>query len=128
MGTQQHTLWHDTLEDALRSIVEALGGPKRVAGDLWPSKAVTDAARYLNHCLDVTRPEKLALDEVVWLLKHGSEAGVHTAMAFLAQACGYEPPKRVNPESERDRLMREYIHSVEQQQALVRRLEALHGK
>lgn len=128
MSGAQQALWRDTLEDSLRHVVEGLGGPKRVAGDLWPARPVVDAARHLNRCLDPERPEKLSFDELLWLLRAGCAADVHTAMAFLAQACGYETPKRVNPESERDRLMREYIHSVEQQQALVRRLEALHGK
>jgi hypothetical protein len=123
----QPDLWHDSLEDALRSVVEALGGPKRVAGDLWPSKSITEGARHLNHCLDSSRAEKLALDEVVWILKAGAAADVHVGMHWLAESCGYEMPKRINPDSERDRLMREYIRSVEAQQALVRRLEALHG-
>lgn len=118
----------EALVVALRSIVEALGGPKRVASELWPSKSITDAARYLNHCLDASRAEKLSLDEVLWLLKHGAEADVHTGMHFLAQHCGYKTPERVNPETERDKLMREYIESVNRQEVLVRRLEAVNGR
>jgi len=49
-------------------------------------------------------------------------------MHYLNQTCGYEEPKLVNPETQRDKLMREYIESVNKQEALVRRLEAVNGR
>lgn len=122
---QQESLWHDTWEDALRAVVSALGGPKKVANALWPSKAITEGARYLNHCLDPERPEKLGLDELVWILREGGRANVHTGMAFLTAATGYEDTRPKNPETERDKLQREFIASVQSQQRLLKQMEAL---
>ena len=123
----QESLWHDTIEEALRAVVVMLGGPKRVAGQLWPSKSITEGARFLNHCLDPERPEKLSLDELQWLLREGRLAGVHTAMSFLASAAGYNEPQPKNPETERDKLQREFIASVQAQQRLLKQMEALGG-
>lgn len=121
----QQALWHDSLEDSLRDVVTALGGPKAVAHMLWPAKTLQDGARLLNHCLDSERPEKLGLAEVVLLLTKGREADCHTAMHFLADAAGYETPKPINPETERERVQREFIRAQAQMQELVKRMERL---
>lgn len=125
---QQESLWHDTIEEALRTVVVTLGGPKRVAGQLWPSKSITEGARFLNHCLDPERAEKLSLDELQWLLREGRLAGVHTAMSFLAGEAGYDEPQPKNPETERDQLQREFIESVKRQQYLLSQLEKAHAR
>jgi hypothetical protein len=127
MVSGQQSLWHDSLEDALRSVVEGLGGPKRVAGDLWPAKPVADAARLLNHCLSSDRPEKLALEEIVFILRAGSRAGVHVAMAFLAETCGYEQPRPVSPGDQVATLQREYIKAAQEMAMLARRIERIGG-
>ena len=124
---EQQALWHDTIEDALRDVVQVLGGPKRVAADLWPGKAPSDAARHLNHCLDPDRPEKLALGEFVLLLSKGSEAECHTAMHFLADAAWYERPQRKDPETEKEKLQREYMQAVSRMEGLVARMQKLSG-
>lgn len=121
---QQTELWHDCVEDALRAVVVALGGSKRVGSELWPAKPVADAARLLNHCLDPERPEKLELSQVVWLLAHGRQAQCHVGMEFIAEAAGYQATP-VDPETERDRLQREFIESVRASQRIAERLEGL---
>ncbi|WP_018935677.1 MULTISPECIES: hypothetical protein [unclassified Thioalkalivibrio] len=124
---KQEDLWHDSLEEALRTVVMALGGPKRVASDLWPGKSITDGARHLNHCLDTERAEKLSLGELVWLLQAGSRAGVHTAMAHLAESAGYAEPKPVTPEEQQSELQREYIAAAKAMEQVVKRMERLQG-
>lgn len=104
---QQETLWHDSIEDSLKSIVDAAGGPKSVGSTLWPSKKILDAARLLNHCLDPERPEKLSLDEVLLIARIGKERGVHTFMSFLANELGYTTPTPVTPEDEMTELLRQ---------------------
>jgi hypothetical protein len=121
----QDDLWHDSLEDALRSVVEAVGGPKVVANAIWPSKSVIDAARLLNHCLDSERPEKLALEDLVVISRMGRESGFHTVMAFLSKALGYQDPQPVEPEDERAALERQFIESVEVQRRILDRIEKL---
>ena len=86
----QAPLWHDTIHDALRALVDGLGGPKRVAAEMWAGRELGDAHRYLLKCLDPERPEKLGLDEFVWLMRRGREAGCHVVADYLGQACQYE--------------------------------------
>ena len=119
----QQELWIDTIEDALQASVVAAGGPKKVANALWPAKTVTDAARLLSHCLAPDRLEKLALVELVMVMRLGKEAGAHTVMHYLAQELGYEQPRPVEPEDEKARLQREYIEAVQQLQKLSSQIE-----
>ncbi len=121
----QEDLWHDTLEDALRAIVDALGGPKRVAGQMWPSKTTADAQRRLLHCLDSEREQKFALSEFVWLFVQGRAVGCHTAATFLMQVAGYTDPVPLEPEDERAALQREFVDATKVQERIVKRMEAL---
>lgn len=43
---QQAALFHDDINDALRSGVKACGGTKAVAARLWPEKTMADAQSY----------------------------------------------------------------------------------
>lgn len=127
MGKQQD-LWHDTLEDALRDAVHALGGPKAVGYMLWPDKSMIESAKYLNKCLDPERAEKLELSQLVMIMREAALKDCHTPMAFLADVLGYEMPRVKNPETERDRLQREFIHAQEAMATLVKKMERLAGK
>jgi len=120
---RQGQLWHDNFEQALLDVVYAVGGPKEVASRLWPEKTLEAGARYLNQCLDPERHEKLEPGQIVLLMKWGYETECHTHMAYLADAIGYEEPQPKNPDTERDRLQREFIHAQEQMSALVRKME-----
>jgi hypothetical protein len=125
MGSDQQSLWHDTLEDAIRSAVDALGGPKRVGADLWPSRRLPEAARLLNHALDVDRPEKLSLGEVELIGRLAREAGCHTIATYLMRAWGYQDPQPVEPVDELAELQRAFMASVDQQKQILQRLEQL---
>src|SRR5690349_4432059 len=105
----QQELWHDRFEDALRTVVDACGGPKKVADRLWPNLPLADAARKLLHCLDPERAEKLTPNEIQLLLQWGREVNCHAAMVYLSRECGYEPPVPSDPETEQAKLQREYI-------------------
>lgn len=121
----QNQLWHDSFEDALRAVLEAAGGPKAVASEMWPSKPFAEAHRRLLHCLDPERDQKLSLDELRWLIAKGREVGCHTAMAFLARDCGYTDPVPVDPEDERAELQRAFLASMKAQKDILKRMEAL---
>jgi len=124
---QQQTLWHDSLEDALKDAVHTLGGPKAAGHRLWPDKEPEAAARYLNQCLDPERAEKLELSQVLLIMQEAKAADCHTPMYFLADVLGYEPPKPKNPETERERIMREYIKATETLSDLAKRMERIGG-
>ncbi len=124
---QQDDLWHDTPEDALRAVVSACGGPKKVGHDLWPAKTVADAAHYLNHCLDPERAEKLSLGEIMLLLKKGRQADCHTAIAFITRACHYEDTKPVEPEDEKVAIQHEVLTIGKDLRRMLTRLESIEG-
>lgn len=124
----QIDLWHERLSDALRAVVMAYGGPKKMGYELWPTKRLDDAARHLNHCLDDDRAEKLSLEEVEHILRRGREIGVHVAMTYLCRSTGYADPTPVEPEDERAKLQREFIKASSELSRMMKRLEAMsHG-
>lgn len=118
----QAELFHDTFEDALRTVVDAIGGPKKAAARLWPNKLIADAQRLLLHCLDPERAEKLTPHEIGVLIGWGREAGCHSPMIYLARQCGYEDPKPIDPQTEQERLQRDFVKSVEQLSKIASRL------
>lgn len=99
----QNRLFFDDLNDALRTVVQALGGMKAVGIRLWPDKAPDAAGRYLADCLNAAKSEKLSGDQILLLLRWGHDIGVHAGMQYIAQEAGYEITP-ISPEGERDRL------------------------
>lgn len=100
---EQDRLFFDDANDALRAVVQALGGSKVVGARFWPDKAPDAAGRLLADCLNAAKPEKLSIDQVLLLLRWGREIGCHSGMQFLATESGYEITP-ITPEGERDRL------------------------
>ena len=125
---QQENLWHDTLEDALRAVVDVIGGPKKVASALWPAKTITEAARFLHRCLEEERAEKLHLHEFLWIMREGRKAKCHIAMAFLADACDYELPVPKDPKDELAGLHREFIDATKKMEDLTNRIQRTQKK
>lgn len=124
----QPYLWHDTLEEAFQDVVSALGGPKKAAALLWPSlfkRSPNDAARKLSHCLDHERAEKLSFDEILLLGEKGREVNCHTIMHFLAKYWGYQDPMPLDPKTENEKLMDEYIKAVAKQEQLVKQMQQM---
>lgn len=126
----EQPLWHDTWEEALMSVIHAVGGPKKMAAILWPTKfkqRPEATTRYLNQTLDPDRAEKLALCEIEQILTEGRNRGCHIGVQYLAKSLTYTTPEPVDPEDEKARLQREYIESVKEMQNIAKRLEGLNG-
>lgn len=123
----QQPLWHDTVFDAVRALVDALGGPKRVAAQMWPTRDLGEGHRYLLKCLDQDRPEKLGLDEFVWLMRTGRAAGCHVLAEWLAQACMYELHV-VDPAAREADLARQVEQTMSAAADLLRQWERLRGR
>lgn len=121
----QQDLWHDTLEDAVRAAVDVLGGPKQVAHRLWPGKAIADGRRYLLHCLDTERNEKLSFGELERIGAWSREAGCDTIIAYLAKTWSYEQPRPVEPEDEKLQLQKDFIAMGKQMAQIADRLQRL---
>lgn len=120
----QLELIHESVNDALAFLVQALGGAKQVGAKLRPELPVDQAATWVRDCINPTRRERFTPEHVVWLLRAGRQAGVHSAMHYLAAETGYAA-QPIEPEDERDQLRRDYIATVKMQQQIADRLERL---
>lgn len=118
----QQNLFHERIEDAA-AVVDACGGRKVMAAELWPDKPIRDAQNLLDACLNPGRREKLDPSQLVYIAKRGRQVGCHLLMTFLARECGYSDPEPVEPEDERAKLQREFNETFKQFQFLAAKLE-----
>jgi hypothetical protein len=121
----QERLFFDDVNDALRDVVQALGGAKRVGPVLWPEKTVDQAGHLLMACLNVERKERLTPEQVFLLLKMARQANFHAAKFWMDAELGYEQGKPVNPQDKQAELQRDFIASVQLSRQLADRLEKL---
>lgn len=105
----QPALFMTDIYDALGDVVRALGGPKKVGGELRPERPVDEAATWVKDCLNRNRREKFDPDQILWLLRRGREIGCHSAMQYVTAEAGYTMPQPVEPETELAKLLREYL-------------------
>jgi len=121
---QQYELIHESLNDALREVVQALGGTKRVGGMMRTDRSAEELGRWVSDCLNGERREKFDPDQVMWLLREGRRIGCHSAMNYLARECGYSA-QPIDPADEKAELQRQYIEAAKYLGKLVGRLEAI---
>jgi hypothetical protein len=122
VNMSQQKLWHDDIYDALRGAVEALGGTKRVGHALWPAKTIEEAGKHLDRCLLSTSAQKLSLEELMWIFTQSAAKGCHVIADHFGQAAGYRFVP-VEPKDEAAELQRQFIRSVDEQKALLERLQ-----
>lgn len=122
---QQEELFHEDINAALGHVISALGGNKKVGVELWPSLSADQAGKKVSNCLNPEHAQQFHPSDIVWVLKEGRKAGVHSAMAFINQESGYAAPQPVEPEDEAAALMREFNRSVQEQRAIAARMEKL---
>ena len=108
----QQPLFVDSIYEALQQTVMGIGGMKRVGAMLWPALPVDRAGRELADCLNQENARKLSLDEIEAIFRVGRESNVHIGMSFLAERCGYARPTPIDPETEKQRLQREFVEGV----------------
>ena len=113
--SQQQSLFHDSVYDALAADVAAIGGVKKVAWLLWPSH--NDGAAKLRACLSVEHAQKLDAEEVISIKRLARDAGSTATVNYEAQLLGYRL-EWTSPEDEHARLQREFIEMGKQMQRL----------
>ena len=126
MDTQvnpQQTLFHERIEDAIAAVIDACGGRKTIASELWPDKPVRDAHNRLDACLNPGKNDKLDPSQIVYIAKRGRQAGCHLLMTYLMRECGYADPVPLEPEDERAKLQREFIEAQKHMQTMFARME-----
>lgn len=117
----------ESLEDAIRATVQAMGGYKRVGADMKPELAADAAGRWLSDCLNPDRRERLTPHELAYIRRRARQAGIHILAAFEARDAGYAEPVPVEPEDERAALQRALVASTKQLQQMLRRLQEIGG-
>ncbi len=125
MNQAQPALFHESISDALRELVGALGGPKAVGARMRPEMPPDHAGRWLADCLNDGRREHLSPAQVMWLLREGRSVGHHHAMRWLAGEVGYSDPQPIEADDERTRLQREYVEAARSMQRMAERIERL---
>lgn len=121
----QQTLFYEDVFDVARAAVQAAGGAKAVAAQLWPTKPIAEAHRELLDCLNRERPRKLCIEEFIAVLRMAREAGFHQAKHWIDQELGYQPTPPTDPKIERDRLAEELARAADQFRNLQRSVERL---
>jgi hypothetical protein len=77
----------DSVEDALKAAVMAMGGFKEVGRRMRPD--FNHAAEWLRKCLSDDRRERLDPGQVMWLLREAKLQGFHSAFDYIAGDAGY---------------------------------------
>jgi hypothetical protein len=121
----QDALFHESVNDALRAAVQALGGHKKIGAAMRPELPADQAGSWLRDCLNPDRREKLSPEQVVWVLREARRIGYHGAATYILHECGYAEATPVEPEDERAQLQRMFIESVKAQNAITERMERL---
>jgi hypothetical protein len=120
-------LFFDSTSDALRAIVQVLGGYKKVAAQMRPELPADTAAKWLTDCLNPERREKLDPDQFLLLLRLARQAGYHQSMAYVASEVGYEEPRPIEPQDQFAALQREFVNATKVQAQILERMERLAG-
>lgn len=120
----------ESVDDALRAAVAALGGFKKVGGALRPELSVDHAAGWLRDCLNPARRECLHPEQFLLLLRLARQAGFHGAMDFVAFDVGYRA-EPVDEDAQASVLQRQFVDAVaglQSIQAQLQRLQQRGGK
>lgn len=121
-------LFHDSITDALREVVNAMGGKKSAGAKLRPELSPDEAGKWVSDCMNPDRAQFFRPDQVLYLLKAGRAAGCHAAAAYLMREAGYADPVPVEPEDERARAQRDFETAVKALGAVTERLARLNIK
>jgi hypothetical protein len=124
----QERMFFEDINDALKEVVNALGGAKKVGPLLWPEKTVEQAQSLLLACLNPERKERITPEQFVLILKWGRQAGAHAAINYLCQECGYSMPTPIEPRDELSKLQRDYIDAVNRLSLLAPKIEEAQAK
>lgn len=113
----------ESVNDALKSAIKALGGFKKVGPKLRPELTGADqAANWLRDCTNPDRRERLTPEQFLMVLRMAREAGYHATMDYVAFDCGYKA-QPVDPQSQEAELQGRFIEAVEHLAAIQEQIQ-----
>ena len=115
----------ESFNDALVACVKALGGSKVVGPMLYPEKMVDAAQRALLDALNPERPNRLAAEQVLLIMRKARQAGFHDAADWMLRDLGYQPPVPAAPKDEMADLMRSFIEATKRQEETAANLQKM---
>ena|ERR1700738_4585349 len=118
----QVALFHDSIFDAIGAAVQAAGGVKKVAAEVWPALSQDIASARLRSALNPEHAQKLCPSELLLIAKMARDAGSHDVMNYLAAELDYQI-RPIEPEDARAQLQRQFTDGVVRLEQLVKRLQ-----
>lgn len=115
----------EDLNECLIACVKAAGGSKQVGHRVWPEKTVDAAQRHLLNCLNDSKAERLAPDQVMLIARLARDKGCHAYAEFVAESLSYSEPVPIEPHDELGDLLRQYLTQREEERARDQKLERL---
>jgi hypothetical protein len=116
---------YESMEEALRDLVRALGGTKAVGAKLFPALPIEQAASRVSDSLNPDRRQHLAPHELLYLLRMSCQAGHHCAMQYFCAIAGYEQPRPTRDEQELAELQAAFVQAVADLHRMTSAIEAL---
>lgn len=121
----QLSLMHESLNDALREAVQALGGSKKLGTMMWPELPLDHASNKVRDCLNPDRRERFNPDQVLMIMRLARQAGSHALANYIMREAGYADPLPVEPEDEIARMQREFVEATKALGQLAARIESV---
>ena len=107
----QLSLHHESISDALREVIQAIGGPKTVGERMFPDMPVDHAASRIRDCLNADRRDRFTPDQVSMSLRLGRPGGWQARTGFSARERRDPDPGPGRPEDEVARLQSDFIEA-----------------
>lgn len=124
----QLSLMHETMNDALRESVQAIGGSKKVGAMMWPELPVDHASTKVRDCLNSERRERFNPEQVLLIMRLARQAGCHALAAYMMREAGYADPQPVEPEDEVAKMQREFVEATRTLANLAAKIESTQAR
>jgi hypothetical protein len=121
----QIALIHESINDALREDVQAIGGNKAVGAILWPELPIDQAAGKVRDCMNTDRRERMTPDQLALIVRMARRKGSMAVMRWMAHDAGFAEPVPVEPEDERAKLQRDYIEATKMLAQIANRIDSI---
>lgn len=116
---------YDSLEDALKAAVMALGGFKKVGAKMRPELDTSED--WLRHCLKGDRRERLTPQQVLWILREARVVGFHGAMQYVSMTSGYDNPRPADADKQKQALQEAIASGLERLNAQMAALQRMNA-